>query len=216
MKGLVKEFLILLGIIFILYFLFTKTPLQKYSQNLLSGFFSYFTQKEEKIVYFSIFLTNDSKLEIDSTFDIKLSGILKEIEIDKLLLTETSENLSEIFIKCQENCNLKYFFGNLNAIGKSNFLILNNFKISNNEKLNFKIQTEKINKIDISITSSSAKICLTNSFFTASYGDKKIEQKIYEDCLSLEKIIKIIFSYSKDKIIIEGYASYLKSTFISI
>ncbi|MEM0476324.1 MAG: hypothetical protein QW367_01630 [Candidatus Aenigmatarchaeota archaeon] len=217
MKGLIKEFLIVLGITFLLYFLFTKTPLQQYSKNLLSGFFSYFQQKEERIIYFNIELNKDSQFEIkDGKFDLKINGILREIEIDKILLSKNLENVSEIFLKCEENCILRYYSNNIDVSAKINYLNLDDLKFSSKENLNTKIKFENLKNLNILITSDSINICLTNSSFSLIFGNKKIEQKIYNDCLILDKIIKVNFVFKENEIRLEGYANNIKSTFLSI
>ncbi|MEM5806363.1 MAG: hypothetical protein QXO07_01165 [Candidatus Aenigmatarchaeota archaeon] len=217
MKGLMKEFLIVLGISFLLYLLFTKTPLQQYSTNMLSGFFSYFQRKEEKIIYFKIESSRDSQLEIkNGKFDLSTSGILGEIEIDKLSLSKISKNISEILLKCEENCILRYYSDNIYVSAKTNYLDLDDLKFSSKENFNVKIKLENLKSLNVLITSNSVDVCVTNSSLSVVFGGKKIEQKIYNDCLVLDKIIKINFVLKDDEIKIEGYVNNIKSTFLSI
>ncbi|MEM5871056.1 MAG: hypothetical protein QXX04_01695 [Candidatus Aenigmatarchaeota archaeon] len=217
MKGLMREFLIVLGISFLLYLLFTKTPLQQYSTNMLSGFFSYLQRKEEKIIYFKIESSRDSQLEIkNGKFDLSTSGILGEIEIDKLSLSKISKNISKILLKCEKNCILRYYSDNIYISAKTNYLDLDDLKFSSKEKFNVKIKLENLKSLNVLITSNSVDVCVTNSSLSVVFGGKKIEQKIYNDCLVLDKIIKINFVLKDDKIKIEGYVNNIKSTFLSI
>lgn len=217
MKGFIKQFVLLFGIVLITYLLlFSKNPVSNYFQSSFSGLFSLIFPKEEKTIFFEIQLENNSQLEIKGIFDVDIHGTIKEFNIEKISIQKESKNISMASLKCVDSCFLKKYEETSEFSGKLSVLNLDDIKFSGLENSNVKLQMEKTKEIKIFPTSKSLEICLSNAKITISYGTHKVEQTIYSDCVYLDGISKVIFNITLDKSIISGYVSSFKSTFLNI
>lgn len=216
MKGLIKQLIMIAGIMFILYLIFTKTPLLNYIGTSISGFFtSIFSDKTKKTLFFEFLLDRNSSYEIAGIFNLKVVGIVKDFEINKISGLKFSKNASEINLVCIENCLFKFFSNNLEVKGKVSNLNIEDFKFYGSENLDVRISVEKIEKIEADFRSKSLEVCLTNAIVSISYETHKMEQKIYSDCIRIDDIVRIVFNFENGKTLISGYANKFKSTFFS-
>lgn len=215
MKGLVKQLVIIVFAMIILYFIFTNTQISQNIGSFISGLFtSIFSKKDEKVIYFEFTLDRDSSYEIKGAFETKINAILKDLEIDKISLIKTSRNYSEISLNCIENCKFKKYFNYIEISGKVSDLNIEDNKIVSKESLNVKINLEDPKNIFIIFKSRSLEICLSNATILVSYEKHKIEQKVYSDCITIDNVIRINFNYDNFRTLISGYASSFKSTFL--
>ena len=217
MKGLVKEFAIFALTLIISYFLFTKTSISNYFQNFLTGFFSLFYSKEEKIIYFEILIQNTSDFEINGKIFFESKGSIKNSIINSISLNQLKDE-SNILISCfDEKCKIKKVENSIEFEGLAKEIIFDKkFSISNEKGISTKIFLEDFEYLNISILSPNTKICASEFLLNLEKDSKKLSQKIQNDCIEIYEISKIVLKFDENELKIFGYSNTLKSFFVQI
>ncbi|MEM5830365.1 MAG: hypothetical protein QXL82_02550 [Candidatus Aenigmatarchaeota archaeon] len=217
MKGLVKEFILLSAILIILYFLAFKTNLFDKIFSSITGFFSYvFDSKKEQTVSFEVVIPNSSKSSFVGKLNLEFSGNLLESSLGDFTISQILSPL-HFKVSCKENCNLDLSQENLRLEGIVDSVIIENkFQLSKKDGVQSKIDADNIKTLNITLTDKYLKLCSSEMNVKIKVGIKELEQKLSNDCIEINDIIRVIITYDSNKIVLIGYSNSISSSFFKI